>query len=53
MYPVDRDGSVQIAILNVMVNGEECFPISDIESPLSNTATDVNEVPALYATRVS
>jgi len=42
-----------IAIVNVMVKGEKCFPMSDIASPLSNKATGVNEVPTSYNTRVS
>lgn len=36
-----------------MVKGEKCFPMSDIESPLSNKTTDVNGVPTSYNTRVS
>jgi hypothetical protein len=33
--------------------GGKCFPMSDIESPLSKKATDVNEVPTSYNTNVS
>jgi hypothetical protein len=33
--------------------GRKCFPVSDIESPLRNKATDVNEVPTSYNTRMS
>jgi hypothetical protein len=36
-----------------MVKGEKCFPMSDIESPLSNKATGVNEVPTSCNTYVS
>jgi hypothetical protein len=36
-----------------MVKEKKCFPMSDMESLLSNKATDVNEVPTSYNTRVN